>query len=510
MKFNERSRKLNSMLASSAGMVNQIIQIVGSFVYRTVFLMILSREYLGINGLFSNVLQIFSLAELGIGSAIAYNLYGAFAQKNMEKIGQLIHFYKKVYSVIGICVLAIGIAFYPFLGTIVNVEEIPSDVSLTAVYFLFLMSSVSSYLFVYKQSLLSADQQEHKVVLFQIVTTIAGYIVRLTVLFLFANFVLVLVVDIAVSLTLNYLFSLWITRRYQSVFEVKSRLPVEERKEIYKNTRGLMVHKVGLVVVTSTDNVVISKFVSLAAVGLYSNYGTLVSAVTKVGISLINGMLPSIANYVAAADKSESYKMLKRILMVNMWFASWTTVCLFVLLNPFITEWLDESYLMSYAVVAVLCLQHYLQTARLTVNNFVYSAGLFMRDKARPLFEAGINLLVSIVLAKEYGIIGVFIGTVVSGLLTYYWREPYLLFKNHLKRSSIGYWWIQTKWLLLTVALCAGMYWLLSLLPGGWGWLVVRFVLAAVLPNVVILLLCAGSEEFSYFSNFVKRKFVHK
>ena len=204
MKFNERSRKLNSMLASSAGMVNQIIQIVGSFVYRTVFLMILSREYLGINGLFSNVLQIFSLAELGIGSAIAYNLYGAFAQKNMEKIGQLIPFYKKVYSVIGICVLAIGIAFYPFLGTIVNVEEIPSDVSLTAVYFLFLMSSVSSYLFVYKQSLLSADQQEHKVVLFQIVTTIAGYIVRLTVLFLFANFVLVLVVDIAVSLTLNY------------------------------------------------------------------------------------------------------------------------------------------------------------------------------------------------------------------------------------------------------------------------------------------------------------------
>lgn len=506
MKFNEKSRKLNSMLASGAGMINQMLQIIGSFVYRTIFLMILSREYLGINGLFSNVLQIFSLAELGIGSAIAYNMYGAFAKRDTEKIGQLIHFYKNVYTTIAVCVLAIGLAFYPFLGTIVNVEEIPSDVSLTAVYFLFLLNSVSSYLFVYKQSLLSADQQEHKVVLFQIAVTMTGYIVRLLVLFLSANYVLVLAIDIVVTLLMNYLFSLWITRKYRSAFEVKSRLPVEERKEIYKNTRGLMAHKIGLVVVTSTDNIVISKFVSLAAVGLYSNYGTLISAVTKVGVSLINGMLPSIANFTATANKDETYDMLKHVMFINLWLASWTTVCLFSLLNPFITVWLDESYLLSYAVVATVCFQHYMQTSRLAANNFLYSAGLFMRDKIRPLIEATINLLVSIVLAKKYGIIGVFIGTVVSGLLTYYWREPYLLFKHHLCRSSIGYWWIQAKWGILTIALCIGMYWLFSLLPGGLGWLLVRFALAATLPNLVILLLNAGSGELKYFVNFAKSK----
>lgn len=510
MDFNQRSRKLNSILASSSGMVNQLIQIFGSFAYRTIFLMVLSREYLGINGLFSNVLQIFSLAELGIGSAILYNMYGAFAKQDTEKIGQLIHFYKWIYHMIALCITGIGLAFYPFLGMIVDVAEIPGDVSLPAVYFLFVFNSVASYLFVYKQSLLTADQQEHKVILFSSAVTVAGYLVKILILFLSADYILVLASGIVITLAMNYAFSLWITRKYRSVFSISTKLSKDERREIFKSTQGLMCHKIGLVVVTSTDNIVISKYVSLAAVGLYSNYGTLISAVTNLGVRLVNGMLPSIANFTANATKDETYRMLQRILFINLWLASCTTVCLFTLLNPFITVWLDESYLLSYSVVAVVCLQHYLQTSRLAVNNFLYSAGLFMRDKIRPLIESIINLTVSIVLAKQYGIIGVFIGTCVSGMLTYYWREPYLLFKHHLQRSSLGYWWVQCKWFLLTVAMSAGMLWLFTLLPGGLFWLFVRFALAAVLPNLVITLFSLGSEEFHYLLNFVKSKLLHK
>jgi O-antigen/teichoic acid export membrane protein len=312
------------------------------------------------------------------------------------------------------------------------------------------------------------------------------------------------------TLVTNWLFSLWITKKYASVFRVRSKLPKEEQQEIYKSTRGLLCHKIGFVVVSSTDNIIISKFISLAAVGLYSNYGTLVSAVTRLGVSLVNGMLPSIANYTASASKDDCYTMMKRILLINLWLACWTTVCLFALLNPFITVWLGENYLLSYSVVAVVCLQHYLQTSRLTANNFVYSAGLFMRDKIRPLIESAINLIVSVVLAKLWGIVGVFVGTCVSGLLTYYWREPYLLFKNYMQRSSAGYWGIQVKWFALTVALSGGMYFLFSLLPGGLGGLILRFALAAVVPNVVILLFCIGSDEFRYAIDFVKRKFLRK
>ena len=510
MEYNRKSRALNALLASSAGMISQFIQLIGNFVYRTVFLMVLTKEYLGINGLFSNILQIFSLAELGIGSAILYNMYGAFSNQDTEKIGQLLGFYKKIYTILALLISAIGLAFYPFLHLVVNIEEIPSDISLPAVYFLFLFNSVSTYLFVYKQSLLTADQREHNVVLFSICVTVLSYVAKIVVLFLTKDYVFVLASGIFITISMNWIFSLWISRKYRSVIQVKSKLPKQEQKEIYKSTRGLMCHKIGSVVVNSTDNVVISKFVSLAAVGIYSNYGTLITSITRVGVSLLNGMLPSIANFTTTASKDENYAMLKRILMLNLWLSCWTSVCLFTLVTPFITVWLGESFLLSYATVAVVCLQHYLQTSRLTANYFVYSAGLFMKDKIRPLIEATINLGVSIVMAIHYGIVGVFIGTCVSGLLTYYWREPYLLFKKHLQRSSLGYWWIQLKWFLLTVALSAGLFWLFTFLPGGLGWLIVRFALALILPNIVIVLTCLGSNDFRYLLNTAKRKFLHK
>ena len=380
MDFNNHSRKINSMLASGAGLINQIVQLLGNFVYRTIFLMILSREYLG--------------------TSIMYHMYSAFAKQDTEKIGQLLRFYRQVYSAIAVLVLVLGAAFYPFLDTIVNLEELPKDISLPAVYFLFVFNSVASYLFVYKRSLLTADQREFKVVLFDAGVTLLGYVVRIVMLFVTGNYVLVLASGIAITVVSNGLFSLWITGKYRAVTQVKTSLSKGERKNIFKGVGVLMCHKIGTVVVASTDNIVISKFVSLAAVGIYSNYGTLVSAITKVAASMMNGMLPSVANFTATASKENAYKMLKRILFVDMWIASWTTICLFTLLNPFITVWLDESYLMSYAVVAVVCLQHYLQTARLPANFFVYGSGLFMKDMFRPLAEAIINLVVSVVLAK--------------------------------------------------------------------------------------------------------------
>lgn len=498
------------MLASGAGIIYQLVQILGNFVYRTVFLLVLSKEYLGINGLFSNVLQLFSLAELGIGSAILFSMHGAFARQETKKIGQLLRFYKNVYLIIGLAVLAIGVLFYPFLDTIVNVSEVPSDVSLFQVYFLFVANSVASYLFIYKQSLLSADQREHLVQLFLSLVTVVTYIARIVVLLITRDYVLVLGAGVVVTVLLNWLFSLWITAKYKSVFQEKSRLSKEEKKQIYKNTAGQMCHKIGAVIVTSTDNIVISKFVSLIAVGLYSNYYTIVGSITRTAISVANGFLPSLVNYTETKSKTDTYQMLKKILFANMWAASFTTVCLFALLNPFITVWLGEDFLMSYAVVAIVCLQHYLQTARLAANSFIYSTGLFMRDKLRPLFEAVINLVVSIVLAKQIGIVGVFIGTCVSGLATYFWREPYMLFKEYFQSGSAEYWWIQLKWFVLTVAMCAGMYALFTLLPGGVVWLLVRFVLAAIIPNGIILLFTFRSQEFRYVLGFVGKKFLGK
>lgn len=506
MEFNKRTRNTNALLASSSGVLLQVVQIFGNFFYRTVFLMFLSKEYLGINGLFTNILQLFSLAELGIGSAILYSMYKPFAERDTGKIGALIRFYKAIYNGLAVLVVVMGLLFYPFIGSLVNTDELPPDINLTVVYFLFVARSAMSYLFVYKQSLLTADQQSHKISLFNCGLQLAGYGVKILILFMTKDFHLVLLGEIVISLILNGLFSIWITKKYKAVFETDTKLEKLDKQHIFTHTFGLLCHKIGYIVVTSTDNIILSKFVSLVAVGLYSNYATLVTAVTNVVTRIISALIPTVANYALTKTKEESYGLFNRVLFVNLWLSAFTTVCLYLLLNPFITLWLDESFLLPQHVVALICLQHYMQSSKMTTNSFINSCGLFHLDKLRALIESAINLVVSIVLAIHMGIAGVFIGTVVSGALTYFWREPYLLHKLFFERSSAPFWVTQALWLTLTAGLCYGGDWLLSFFGSGlWGF-VLKALTAAVIPNAIILLLTFRTEQCRYVFRVLSRK----
>lgn len=506
MEFNNRSRNLNAALASASGLIQQVVQVVGNFVYRTIFLMILSKEYLGINGLFSNILQLFSLAELGVGSAILYSMYKPFAQQDVPKINALVGFYRRVYTVVGATVLAIGIALFPFIHTVVDVSEVPSDVNLTLVYFLFVIQSVSSYLFVYKQSVLMADQRAHMVSLFNCGLQLVSIIVKITALLITKHYELVLFCDIAAGILINWLFSLWISGKYRSVFRGKNKLSREEKQKIYADTGGLLCHKIGSVIVTSTDNIILSKYVSLAAVGIYSNYAIIILSITNVAVRIFGSLVPSIANYVLTKTVEESKRLFKRLLFANLWFASFTTVCLYLLMNPFIRLWLDESFLLAPFVVVWICLQHFLQVSRLTANNFINGCGLFMKDRIRPLIESAINLAVSIWLAKEIGIAGVFIGTCVSGICTYYWREPHLVYKHFFKSGQWEYWLTLLGWLALTGLLCLGGEFALTLFPDTWLGFVGKVLVAGIVPNAIILAIFFRTDPCRYFFGFVTRK----
>ncbi len=503
MDYNNHSRKANAMLTSGAGLIQQALQIIGNFAYRTVFLLFLSKEYLGIQGLFSNILQLFSLAELGIGSAILYSMYKPFASRDTEKISALIHFYSKVYNLLAVLVLGLGICFYPFIGSVVNLSEIPGDVNLTVVYFLFVAQSVVSYLFVYKQSILTADQRNYMVSLFSSGLLLASYAVRIIVLVCTRHFELVLLSDIVVSLLLNWGFSIWITRKYSGVFREKPKLSREDKAEIFKNTGGLLCHKIGTIVVTSTDNIVLSKYVSLVAVGIYSNYATIVSAITNLVNRVLASLVPTITNYILTKPKEDSYDLFRKLLFLNLWLASFTTVCLYLLLNPFIELWLDRTFLLPQMAVTWICIQHYLQVSRITANNFVTGCGLFMRDKIRPLIESVLNIAISVVLAKAIGIAGVFIGTCVSGLCTYYWREPYLVFKNYFVKGFWKYWAAQVVWMCMTIALCWGGTVLFAKIGAGLPNFLLKILIATVVPNVLIAILTIRTRECRYYTDML-------
>lgn len=507
MEFNRRSRKLNAVLASSSGIIQQIVLILGSFVYRTIFLSILSKEYMGINGLFFNLLQLFSLTELGIGSAILYSMYKPVAQQDTKKLAALVRFNRNAYYVIAAVIFAMGMCFMPFVKSLVDTSEVPADVNLYVVYFLFLMETVTGYLFTYRQTVLNADQKSYQVFLFESAKLIMGYIVRAAVLVLSRDFQLVLLCGISSDFVLNWIFSIWIGRKYPELFRNREVLPKEEKRVIFKNTAGLMCHRIGNVAVNSTASIVLSKFVSLAVVGMYSNYSTIVVAITNVASRIFVGILPIVSNFAIGKSKEETHKLFNRLLFANLWMASFTSVCLFLLLNPFITVWLDESFLFTQGVVAMICLQHYLQVARLTANNFINSCGLFMRDKVRPLIECTVNLVVSVVLVQKIGIAGVFVGTCLSGALTYFWREPYLVFRNFFGKGLVRYWLTQALWLILTIAMCVGGTWLFAYLPGGFLGFVLKTAIAGIGSNLVIFLLTFRSDECQYFlHSFLKKK----
>ena len=498
-KINLRSRKIVAVLSSSAGIIQQIAQVVGGFAYRTIFLMVLAKEYFGINGLFTNILQLFSLTELGVGTALMYSLHKHYASRDMEMIQGLVAFYRKVYRIVAAAIMILGVSFYPFIEFVVDVSEVPPDVNLGRIYFLFLIQYVVGYLFAYRRSVLEVNQQQYVDYLVSSAILLVGYVVRTIALVLWKNFEVLLILGISCDILLEWCFYLWIGRRHSDVFCGKGSVTKEEKREIYKNTVGLICHKIGTIVVTSTDSIVLSKYVSLAAVGIYSNYITLLTAVSGVVSRVFYGLQPTITNYIVERPREESQKLLFRILYINMWATSFTTVCLYLLLNPFIGQiWLDETFVFGQEVVLLLCLQHYIQLSRLTSGCFVNGCGLFSRDKVRAIIESIINLWVSIVLAKKIGIAGVFAGTCISGMLTYYWRQPYLVFRHYLGRGLAKYWMTMAFWFGLTTAMCLLGELAFRWIPDTFWGFVMKMLVAGIGSNLMILLVTFRSEGFRY------------
>lgn len=506
MNFNEDSRQKNALLASAAGLIEQVVSIVIVFVYRTIFLYVLSKEYLGIEGLFTNILQLFSMAELGIGSAILFRMYKPFADRDVDKISAYVHFYKNVYSGIAIIITLAGACLFPFITSIVDVNEVPSDVNIFVVYALFVLQSVSSYLFVYKQAVVQANQSGYLVSILNTVVIVVATIAKIVMLLVTKKYELVLLGSIVTTVLINWIFSRWITVKYKELFKNKSRLSKDEKKEIVKDTSGLLCHKIGYVILTSTDNIVLTKMVSLVAVGIYTNYATITSAVTTLLSRVLSGFIPTIGNFIVSFEKEAKEDLYNKLMFVNLWLVSFCSICLYVLLNPFIEIWLDESFLLTPFTVFVLCAQFYIRGVQIISNSFIYGAGLFARDKIRPLIESLLNLTISIALAKEIGIAGVFIGTCVSSLLTCFWREPYLLYKHVFETKAYGLIKKHICWLAITLIIGGLIQNICLYIPVSFVGLLIRGIICVVCINGIYCLFWNRTTEFKYFFGIVREK----
>lgn len=496
-------RTKNTIKNTAYALGGQLFGIILSFVSRTVFINVLGANYLGINGLFNNILSMLSLAELGVGSAIIYSLYKPLAVKDESKIKALMGLYATAYRIIGCTVALLGIILVPFLDYLI--KDNPNLPHLTVIYLMFLSNSVITYFFAYKRSIIMADQKNYINTINQVRFNFIQNIIQIIILVLTQNYFLYLSVQIICSFSSNLLISKVADKMYPYLKNGKKEyLNNETKKSVFKNIGAMMSHKIGGVVVNSTDNILISKFVGVYWVGIYSNYIMIIIMINGVLNQAFTAVTASLGNLNAIESNEKSNDVFNTLFFVNFWIYGFCSISLFILFNPFINVWLGDKYIMDKSIVIMIVINFFVMGMRQTVIAYNNTLGLFWNDRFKPWFEAIINLVASIILLRKFGIVGVFAGTFISTMTTSFWVEPYILYKHGFKKSLSIYFGKYATYTLITIftalitnLICSAVttYTLLSLISRG--------IICLIVPNAIFILLYYKTNEFKYLQGII-------
>lgn len=486
----------NSLRNISYSIIGQIISNFLSFINRTVFVYTIGISYLGITGLFSNIFALLSLAELGVGTAISYSLYKPLAQNDRKKVSLLMQLYGKAYKWIGISIGVIGTSFTPFLGYII--KDRPDIEHLELYYLLMLSSTVVSYFYSYKRTILLCDQKAYIDSKNRYTFMIVQTLMQIVALVVFKSFILYLVIATVCTALSNVFISHKANKEYPFLKEtVNGKIDIETKAEIKKNIFAMMFHKISGVIVYSSDNVIISKFIGLSAVGLYSNYYMIINIITTLLGQIFNAITASVANLNVLGSLEVKRDRFMSIYFVNFWIATECTICLYILLDPFISLWIGNKFLLDKLTVIVLCFYFFNQSMRHTVGVFKNSAGLYWNDRYKPIFESVINLVASIILLQYFGIAGVFMGTIVSLLTTSFWVEPFIVYKHVLKMKFRYFLRMYVVYTAIFLGLLSLTSKITSVFAGGTIFdFIGMFLVCLVLPNICLFLLFFKTKRF--------------
>ena len=442
----KHNRTQKSAINAAVAVAAQCLSLLLSFVARTVFIANMQREYLGIGGLFSNILTVLSLAELGIGDALVYALYKPMKEQNREELKQLIGFAKRVYHIMALVVAAIGIAVSFFLNDLIKeAPDVQEDLRL--IFYFYLANSVCSYLLAYKSLVLTADQCQYITSLVSQGAKILQQILQMLVLMLFHSFYLYLACQIFCTVLNNVVVLRIINKRYPYLKErSKGRLPKEKLNGIGKDVASLSVSKISGVVANGTDNIIISKMIGLVEVGLASNYSLIINAVNGILWQGIRSLMGSIGNFNVDSTLEHRRSVFDQLQLLSYWLYAMASVCVIVLAGPFVELCWGAEFLLDGKTVFAMMLVPYVGGVNFAAYSFRATMGEFSKIKYFHLAAGILNLVVSVAVAPSMGLFGVFLATSVTRIFTSELMDGYLVAKKILGKS---FWWYAGKYLLL-------------------------------------------------------------
>lgn len=489
-------RTKNTIKNMIASMGSNIINILIGFVAQAIFVKTLGSTILGLNGLFTNIVSMLSIVEIGIGDAIIYSLYKPIADKNKKQIQSLMHFYKKSYHIIGMVIFALGLCLLPFLSFFV--KEAPSDVSIYLVFLLFLVDVTISYFLSYKRSILYANQRNYIIIVIHILYVLFMNTFEIMILLTTKNYYLYLMIKIVMRFLENLAITISANKIYPYLREKAEVLNKETEKEIFKKVKALFLHKIGVFIVQGTDNILISKFFGLASVGIYSSYYMVINSIQLLFGQIVNATAAGVGNLLVTEKREKQFAVFKRIQFLNFWLVTFSGTCLLVLLHDFVIVWLGKEFLLPSMVVFVLVLAFYFNLMRNTFMIFKSAAGIFYEDRFVPIIESVSNVLFSILFLYIFGLEGVFMGTIVSGLVLYVYSYPKFVYKQTLGGSYRKYVFENMGYLCLFLVILLGTYQVSLLVHTGSLFLTLflKLLICLVIPNLLMVILFFKTKVF--------------
>ncbi len=483
----------------------QLGTILLNFISRTVLIKTLGEEYLGINGLFVNILTMLSLVEMGVGSALIYLMYKPMAENDEKKLALLMRAYAKIYTVIGVVIFALGVIAAPFLKYFM--KEVPDIKNLTLIYVLYVLNMALTYLLSYRASIINVAQKSYIVNLTKFGFVVLQYAAQIVVLIVFKNYVFYYLCLLLGTVLGNVAVHVKAGRMFPFIKQrTKEQLSKEEKNEIKKSVMAMSFHRLGSFVVFGTDNLIISKFLGVVAVGLYSNYVMIINALWAAVNLIFSSITASIGNLVNHEDTEKSHAVFKNVFFATSWLAVFCSVCMCVLFNPFIELWLGKDYTFSILVVLVIVFNFFLSVIRMPANIFKETLGLFWNDRYKSVIEAIVNLVFSVILVKQIGILGVFVGTTISTVAVCLWVEPRILYKHYFKRPLIEYFIMLFKYLFVGVVSTLTIWGVAYFVNfGALGTFAFKMALCMIVPNLLFVVLFYRKSEFRYFVQIFSR-----
>lgn len=491
---------------SASALLQKLIEVILAFVFRTILIKTLGNVYLGLSGLFSNIFSILSLAELGVSASVVFLMYEPLQKKDTEKLKSLLKLYSKYYNFLGTFILIVGLLIIPLLPKIIK-EYDTLQINIIPLYIITLLYVVASYYLAYRRSLLEADQKAYINSLNYSLFFIIATIFKILALVIFKSYILTLIITLISNILAN-LDIYFKTNKIYSFLKEKNvkKLDKSLKKELVKRMYGSSLLQFGNIILTSTDNIIISTMLGVLIVGKYSNYILITNIIYNTFALIFTSITANIGNMKLNVSNEDALKNYNRIYLINFFMYFITCTVFGSMVNNLIYLWIGKQYEFSTIIVFAITMCLYIQGMRHTVVTFLNSSGLNYNTRYKSVVEVVVNIITSIILCKYFGIIGVILGTIISLLLVSSWFEPYILFKYWFKKGFPKYYMKYIACLLLT---CLQIF-ILNKINSYFNCTNILIFIAVgildiILSMLVFIAIFRKNEDFKYYTNIIKK-----